>query len=258
VFYETVNFFTSELSARYLDITRDRLYTYRTTEEARRSVQTVIYEVVTKTAAALAPIFSFTTEDVWQHLWREVFAPLGQPFGENDLAIPGSVHWCEFPSADPAWPLSEEERAKFEKLFALKDLVNVALEGWRRQLQAQNAPKGSGNSMAAQVLLYAAPGSPEDHLLSGNLVDLEEFFIVSRVQQTAPSGEDSEWVRDERSSFAVKIVAATGEKCPRCWRYTGDVKERPGLVPSATDFPKAAAEGPVSFALCDRCADELA
>lgn len=205
IFHALYNFFTVDLSAFYLDITKDRLYCSHAEDEKRRAVQTVIFEILGDTIRLFAPILSFTAEEAWEKL----------PYfnGKKD-----SVHLELFPAFDKE-VISSEEEAKWETLFEIRELVNKALEEARRS-------DFIGNSLEAKLVIQVPEAKKK--ILEEFEPHLPEFFIVSQVE--VKEGE-----------LEVKVEKAAGEKCQRCWVYHPEVgknSEHPNLCPRCIDVIK--------------------
>ena len=174
---------TVDLSAFYLDVSKDRLYTFGARSDERRSAQTAVYRIADGLARLIAPVLPITCEELWRHL----------PGRRED-----SVHLALFP-ADVRQLLNADLVANWTRLIEVRDRVNVALESARQQ-------KEIGNSLGASVRLRA--GGDAGELMERYRADLPMLFIVSDVQlQRAP---------DE--GVSVEVVKADGTKCPRCWR----------------------------------------
>ncbi len=214
--YQAVNEFAIvDLSAFYLDVLKDRMYTFAPTSTARRSAQTVLWQVTEALVRLVAPILTFTADEIWEHL----------PAVEGREA---SVHLALFPkpeeifSGDPAPILAE-----WQKLFALRDEVFRAIEDWRKE--------GSvGKGLEASVTIVAS-GDFTQFLRSISKDRMQEFLNVSSVfvgDLYADSGELRNLLGDQaydliKSTFANRSFRAfasraIGTKCNRCWRYTHD------------------------------------
>ncbi len=199
--YQAVNEFAIvDLSAFYLDVLKDRMYTFAPSNPARRSAQTVLWQITEALVRLVAPILSFTADEVWEYL----------------PAVQGrepSVHLAHFPkldeifSEDPA-PILD----KWRRLFAIRDEVFSAIETERKQ---GNIGKGLG----ARVDIRAT--AADALLLNAFSKDARaEFFNVSAVEIRAARGVNAE---DGTPARTVAVVfAASGTKCNRCWRYTND------------------------------------
>jgi isoleucyl-tRNA synthetase len=200
VFHAVNNFCAVDLSAMYLDIIKDRLYTEAKTGPARRAAQTTIEAILSALVRLMAPILSFTAEDIWTHL----------PEGSRHVA---SVHLSEFPQPPSAWDLPADVATQWDRLFEVRSHVAKALERAR-------AAKTIGASLDAHVALYAA-GALHD-ALTQDRDDLPSLLIVSHV---ALDGFDQRPGHAETLTpdLAVVVERAPGVKCARCWVYRTDV-----------------------------------
>jgi isoleucyl-tRNA synthetase len=196
-----VQFATVDLSSFYNDISKDRLYTFAARSSARRSAQTAMYLMADGLTRLMAPILSFTADELWR------FLP-----GKREE----SVHVAVFPAA--------AELARFEDA----DLVNRwrQLVDVREQVLAEIEPlrknKQIGSSLQAKVVLSATPA--ELALLERYLRELPMLFIVSDVE-LRPAPTDVEANSEARPR--VTIERAGGVKCERCWRYVPAVSSDP-------------------------------
>ncbi|MDA1186086.1 MAG: isoleucine--tRNA ligase, partial [Acidobacteria bacterium] len=182
---------TVDLSAFYVDVTKDRMYTFAAASPGRRSAQTVMYLMADGLARLLAPILPVTAEQIWH-------------------ALPGarseSVHFEAFPDVDRL--VDAELLATWDRLMQVRAKVNAALEDTRKS-------KVIGNSVGARVTISAA--GPTGQLLREHLADLPMFFIVSDVVLDTESTRAAEDLR-------VVVERAPGIKCGRCWRYVATVR----------------------------------
>ncbi|MBQ4546155.1 MAG: isoleucine--tRNA ligase [Oscillospiraceae bacterium] len=194
------DFCTTDLSNFYLDILKDRLYVEKADSESRRAAQTVIYNILRGMTLCLAPILSFTAEEIWGYL----------PRSEKDDA--GSVFFNRIPEKSGV-AADEEFMAKWEKIDELRDIVNKALEEARAQ-------KLIGKSLEAKVTLNCGRDWYEFAKSAEN--DLVSAFIVSAVEIGT----------SEFDGVDVKVEVAPGEKCERCWTHShtvGECAEHPTL-----------------------------
>jgi isoleucyl-tRNA synthetase len=177
-------FMTVELSALYLDVSKDRLYTFRPDAPERRSAQTALYVLADGLVRLVAPILSMTADEVWSHLpgTRE-----------------SSVHLAVFPDSPHEW-IDVESDARWAALTDVRHAVNEALEVAR-------AGKVIGAPLTAHVTITA--GGDRFRLLAAAEADLPMLFIVSGV--TLIEAQDG--------SMTVHVAHAAGDKCPRCWRF---------------------------------------
>ncbi len=192
-----------DLSATYFDILKDRLYTYAPNSKARRSAQTALWRIVETLVRLLAPIMSFTCEEVWQHL----------PHVEGREE---SVHMSVFPEAQavpgPGFAFGKEADdvlAEWESISRVRDEVLKALEAARNE-------KMIGSGLEAEVAL-AAPESLYP-VLERHQGELRYFFLVSSVKlERAAAGNGG------TGGLRVEIRKASGQKCERCWNYSTQV-----------------------------------
>ncbi len=218
------HFLTVDLSAFYIDISKDRLYTLAAGAPARRSAQTAIYTMTDGLARLLAPILPITTDDLWRHL----------P-GEREE----SVHLADFPAGCDAL-VDHELLERWARLRQLRDAVNVELERLRQEkvvgtsLEATVSLRASGRT--ASLLEQCAPNLPMLFITSDVSVCTDPSFPADPEEAGATGGRFTE----PDGVATIAVARADGLKCARCWRY----------VPSVTDTEP---EG-----LCVRCVDALA
>ena len=203
IFHAVNEFVTVDLSAFYLDVSKDRLYTFRADSIERRSAQTATYVIADGLTRFLAPILSITMDEVWRLL----------PGKRED-----SVHLTVFPSDTDVWadPALED---RWRKLLDVRAAVNLALESARQR-------KEIGNALSAHVTIRAA-GDLAD-LLEQAAAQLPMLFITS----------SAEVRRVDEGDLAVEVARAAGDKCPRCWRFVTDAAtdgEFAGLCGRCTD-----------------------
>ena len=192
VYQSIYHFCTVTLSARYLDIIKDRLYTAAPDSLARRSAQTALYDITSALARLVAPVLVFTADEIWENLARD-----------TDSA---SIHVDQFPA--PRGGRDERLAARWSRLFELRDVVLGKLE------EARTA-KIIGASLEARVTIGADDETFE--LLESHADDLRYLFIVSQVAL-----EES---KEANESLRVSVERAAGEKCERCWNYSTRVGE---------------------------------
>jgi isoleucyl-tRNA synthetase len=196
---------TVDLSAFYVDVTKDRMYTLGAKSHERRSTQTAMYLMSEGLARLLAPILPVTADQLWQH-------------------IPGrrseSVHLEEFPKVESYTdaPLLKT----WEVLLGVRETVNAALEQKRKD-------KVIGTSLGARIVLTAS--GPVGALLESRRDDLPMLFNVSDVELTVHTAGSSE--QDPASAaneVRVEVEKAPGVKCARCWRIVPRVRTEPDCV----------------------------
>jgi isoleucyl-tRNA synthetase len=190
--YHAVNeFCIVDLSALYLDVLKDRMYTFAPTSIARRSAQTVIYKITEALVRLVAPILSFTADEVWSYL-------------PADGKRAASVHLAHFPKADEIAPENASLLADWQKLFLVRDEALKALEADRKAGRI-------GKALEAKVQI-SAPSSDYD-LLKKYEKALKEFLNVSQVAlENSQTG----------NAPLATTSPAEGTKCDRCWNYYAD------------------------------------
>jgi isoleucyl-tRNA synthetase len=196
VYHAIYRFCTVELSAIYFDVLKDRLYTHAPASLGRRSAQTALYEIIDRVTRLVAPILSFTAEEVWEHI-------------PGAKARAESVHVAEFPSVEPEWGDAELTN-RWARLLEVREVAQKALEEKR-------AAKEIGSSLEAAVVLRA--GGDLYDLLESYRETLEDLLIVSGVELERADGDD----------IGVTVRRAEGEKCERCWHYRPTVGQEPTL-----------------------------
>jgi isoleucyl-tRNA synthetase len=209
--YHSLNQFCAvTLSSFYLDVIKDRLYTSHPSSTARRSAQTVLHRMLEVISLVMAPVLSFTAEELWQHLHHS---------GDQD-GLSGSVHLREF----PAPILLPRDRALLERWDRLMEVREEVL----KRLELARGELGIGNSLEAAVTLEA--GGELGKLLEDYRGELRFLFIVSRVDlgDVGAAGREA----DQVPGLRLAVRRAPGEKCERCWNYTEDRgrdRDHPGL-----------------------------
>jgi len=185
---------TVDLSAFYVDVTKDRLYTLGARSHERRSTQTAMYWICDGLARLLAPVLPVTADQLWQHLPGRGSA---------------SVHLETMPDATAFEDSSL--LATWERLLSVREAVNAELEQKRKE-------KVIGTSLGARVTITAS--GPVAALLEKNRAHLPMLFIVSELELQVGSPEGADTIR-------VDVEKASGVKCERCWRYVPAVRKEP-------------------------------
>ncbi len=207
IFHALNNFCAVDMSAVYLDILKDRLYTFRKDSELRRSSQTVLFDIVVALTKLMAPILSFTADEIWRMLPETV----------NKNPDTASVHLASFPKSDPRWTDTVLEK-RWDQLLEVRAAVQTALEVQRRD-------KVIGSSLEAKVKVHA---NPEKYcLLKQYEPDLPTIFIASQVEL-----KEVHYLPHYPDFKVVEVVKADGRKCERCWNYreaVGRFAEHPTL-----------------------------
>jgi isoleucyl-tRNA synthetase len=193
VVHGLVNFCAADLSALYLDIVKDRLYCSTPDEPGRRAAQTTVARLLDLLVRLMAPILSYTAEEIWSYAPATEFASVfeaGMPAVEPDL-------------------LDDALAAKWEKLLEARGVVTKALEEARKQ-------DVIGHSLDARVRLHAGDGLRS--LLAEQEEGLPALFIVSQVELASADG-----TKTGDGELSVDVEPARGEKCNRCWNFREDV-----------------------------------
>ena len=212
IFHAVHNFCVIDMSNFYLDVIKDRLYVEKADSVTRRAAQTTIYRVLDTITRLIAPILAFTSEEIWK------FMP------HDDSCNTESVLFNAMPK--PVEETNAELTERWDRIHLVRDDVKKALENARTE-------KIIGASLDAEISVYA-DGEMYDFL--STIDDLASVFIVSKASLI--KGGEGEFKGEQPISVTVKH--AEGEKCARCWKYSGDIG--------------ADAEHPC---LCARCASVL-
>jgi isoleucyl-tRNA synthetase len=189
--YHAVNgFAVVDLSGFYLDVLKDRMYTFAPSSQARRSAQTVLWQITEALVRLVAPILSFTADEVWDYL----------PAVEGREA---SVHLAQFPKPEEIFSENPTKLLEeWKQLFVVRDAALVLLENERQA-------KLIGKGLEAQLKI-TAPGKLFD-LLKRHFAGLKEILNVSEVQIF------------EGTSSEMAVLPASGHKCARCWNFMPEV-----------------------------------
>ena len=194
------NFCVVDMSNFYLDVIKDRLYCEEKNGVLRRSAQTAMYEILDALVRMIAPILCFTADEIWQAM----------PHRDGDDAA--NIVLNTMPKVNPAWAFAEEASSKWDKLIALRDDVNKALEEARKN-------KVIGKPLEAWVTVYADDETAA--LLETVPADeLAALCIVSKLRVIRGNGEG---MQGENLPVQIAIERASGDKCERCWMYVDSI-----------------------------------
>jgi isoleucyl-tRNA synthetase len=204
VHHAIYNFCTVELSAFYLDVLKDRLYTSPAASVERRCAQTVMYALLDALVRLMAPILPFTAEEIWRYM----------PAVSGKEA---SVHMTLYPVAMHEWidPALAEE---WQMLLAVRSEVTRALEEARTQKQI-------GHPLDARVVISAT--DTLFALLNAYTEELRALFIVSQVELLDSQPISPAFVSQEIAGLSIQVAPADGKKCERCWVYDPGVGSHP-------------------------------
>ena len=221
VIYQKVhNFCSVEMGSLYLDIIKDRQYTTRRDSIARRSAQSAMYHILAALVRWLAPILSFTAEEIWR-----------QMPGERSASIFLTTWYEDLFSVADSDPFNA---AYWERLIGVREAVSKELEKLR-------VAGGIGSSLDAEVELYC------DEPLLADLNRLEDelrFFLITSYTRVHPLAEQPDWAEAAEvagQTLGIAVSPSGHAKCVRCWHHREDVG-------SHADHPE----------LCGRCVDNVA
>jgi isoleucyl-tRNA synthetase len=181
------NFCSEDLGGFYLDILKDRLYTTSADGKPRRAAQTALHHILQMLARLIAPVMSFTAEEIWSVLNA----------GKDDSVFLHSFY------ALPSVASAEQLTARWSKLREIRAVVS-------KQLEESRTAGSIGSSLQAEVLLSA---SADDYALLKSLGDDLRFAFITSQAKIAESG----------AGIDVNVSASTNQKCERCWHYRADV-----------------------------------
>jgi isoleucyl-tRNA synthetase len=205
IVHDLINFCAVDLSSLYLDIAKDRLYTAARDSQERRAAQTVLWDILDAMVRLMAPILSFTAEEIWTHL---------PSAGRTE-----SVFLAGIPSG---LPRNDALAQKWDRLLEVRTAVTKALEEARQSGLI-------GHSLDARVTVGTADEALRA-LLREQALLLPALFITSQVGLDDDLGE--EVASALLPALRLKIERARGDKCERCWNYSEEVGKdgtHPGL-----------------------------
>jgi isoleucyl-tRNA synthetase len=213
VYHALLNFCSVDLSAFYLDVLKDRLYVLAPDDPARRASQAVLHRVLESLTLLMAPVLSFTAEEIWQAM----------------PARPGKAESVFLETFRPTPPPADAEALlpRWDRLLELRRLVTKALEGAKGEI---------GKSLEAAVTV-SADAATAAFLAGFGEAQLKEVFIVSGVE-----------VREDAAAAApaVSVRRADGRKCGRCWCWStgvGEAAAHPEVCPRCVAALTAIAAG---------------
>ena len=199
------HFCSLDLGSFYLDIIKDRQYTAKQDSVARRSCQTALYHIVEALVRWMAPITSFTAQEIWQEM----------P-GERGKFVFTETWYDSFNSFTQDGALDDDF---WQQIMAVKDAVNQALE------QARKA-QVLGGSLEADITLYADEALKNQLDLLGDELRFVLITSGATVKASAEKTDDAE--KTDVSGLFVSVAKTAGEKCVRCWHHREDVGSHAG------------------------------
>jgi isoleucyl-tRNA synthetase len=200
VYYSLYNFCTVDLSALYLDVLKDRLYTSPARSGQRRSAQSAIYLLLNTMVRLLAPMLSFTAEEVWSAM-------------PDYAGKEASVHLAQFPEPNPVH-VDTELAERWKLMLEVRVEVSKAIETARQN-------KVIGHSLDAAVDI--CPPDSLRALLTSCREEMRSLLIVSQVNIVAADAISAAYESSEISGLKVGVTKSDGQKCGRCWIYSSSV-----------------------------------
>ena len=216
VYHTLHNYCVTDLSSVYLDILKDRLYASAPHSEERRSAQTALWHILCLLLRDMAPVLSFTAEEIFSHLPASLRGPETTVFA--------------LPPLDAApYLLDESTRDDWNMLLTVRGAVTKGIEPMRREGII-------GHSLDTRVTLFVADELRQR--LEGLHTDLRAVCIVSQLHLEALDRAPQDAYQDEEvPGLAIGVEKARGEKCERCWIYStepGSDAAHPALCPRCT------------------------
>jgi len=197
-----MNFCTVELGSFYLDVIKDRQYTAKTDGHARRSCQTALYHIIEAMVRWMAPVMSFTAQEIWESL----------PARSEQFVFTGV--WYEAFNNVPAGQVDD---AFWQQLLLVRDEVNRVIESVRKEGKI-------GASLQAEVTLFAQ-GELADTLK--RLADELRFVLITSTAKVETGAAPADAIATAIAGLAVQVHTSTAAKCDRCWHHRHDVGANP-------------------------------
>lgn len=197
-----MNFCTVELGSFYLDVIKDRQYTAKTDGHARRSCQTALYHIIEAMVRWMAPVMSFTAQEIWESL----------PARSEQFVFTGV--WYEALNNVPAGQVDD---AFWQQLLLVRDEVNRVIESVRKEGKI-------GASLQAEVTLFAQ-GELADTLK--RLADELRFVLITSTAKVETGAAPADAIATAIAGLAVQVHTSTAAKCDRCWHHRHDVGANP-------------------------------
>ena len=198
IFHSLHNFCVVDMSSFYLDVLKDRIYTFKKDSIGRRAGQTVVYKILDSLVRIMAPILTFTADEVWQYI----------PSKKEE-----AVHLAGFPKVEKKF-VDEKLAEKWDRLLKIRDEVLKALEIARQDKRI------IGHSLDAEVSICAS--DDDINFLKG--FDLNSIFIVSSTKLDSNKTVPQDIFKSDKiEGMSIMVAHAGGAKCERCWNYSETV-----------------------------------
>ena len=194
-----MNFCTGELGSFYLDVIKDRQYTAKSDSHARRSCQSALYHIAEAMTRWMAPIMSFTAQEIWQVL----------PGERGDFVFADT--WYDAIEGATTGSLDNDY---WQNLLAVRDEVNRVLENARKE-------EVIGATLQAEVTLYT--GSDLAEQLNAIGEELRFVLLTSKAKVEVVDSQPDGTVASEIEGLFIQVAATDAQKCERCWHYCDDV-----------------------------------
>ncbi|MGA1869263.1 MAG: isoleucine--tRNA ligase [bacterium] len=221
VFYWLHNFCAVTLSALYLDASKDRLYTSKPHEKTRKSAQSTMNDILHALVRLMAPIMSFTAEEIWDHIPSESRQGIQ------------SIHLCSFPEVNETFQ-NDVLNERWEKLLGIRADIAKSLESARSK-------KIIGHPLDAKVSLCLGENKELFEFLNPYQEELKTILIISDLEILSGKTAFQEWEQSATyENLWIKVEKAQGQKCERCWKYSTTVGQNKDHI-----------------SLCDRCATKI-
>ena len=189
LYHLLVNFVPKTLSSFYLDIIKDRLYTWGPSSKGRRAAQTVLHEVLNTLVRIIAPVLCFTADEIWHQL-------------RVDESMPESIHLLAYPKPKAQYRLKGKEFEQWKTLLGVRE---------KALLEIEQARTGGAIGSSLEAALRIKAPAKEWQILKAYEDELAAICIVSGVELI------------ENKEFDVEVAAAKGKKCVRCWNFSETV-----------------------------------
>lgn len=199
IYQKLHNFCAVDMSGFYLDIIKDRQYTTQADSLARRSAQSALYHIAEALVRWLAPIMSFTADEIWQSI----------P-GQRDDSVLLAEWYDGLESLQGSETLG---RDYWQQAMAVKNAVN-------KQLEVQRAEGGIKGSLSAEVILYCDDSLLQELALLGEEL---RFVLITSGASLQPMAAASDAVATDVDGLKVQVLASPHDKCARCWHHREDV-----------------------------------
>ncbi|MBW1845665.1 MAG: isoleucine--tRNA ligase [Deltaproteobacteria bacterium] len=200
IYHSLYNYCTLDLSAFYLDILKDRLYTSSPDSTERKSAQTVLYSQLDTITRLMAPILPFTSEEIWNYM----------PDNKNQ-----NICFQQLPEVKNDWKDSDLS-SKWERLLDVRGEVTKALEEARAQIKI-------GHPLDAAVTISITGNDDLHNSLKPYADDLRSIFIVSKASLVKNEALSDAYLSEDIKGLSILIETAPGVKCERCWTYETSV-----------------------------------